>query len=339
MTDHTVAPDVADFVALGEHRPDSATRRRLLRFGYTALAWFVAGAVTLWLPNLEDFARTSDLAVAQWFIGLLILIAGPLYPLLGAVGRWFYRNAPLHAALAVILSLWQIASAKTGFWPQPYFPPPQSVLDVFFKDWERLFDSVKASLLLLAFGVSIGATAGFLTGLATGWTYKVGYWTKPILRYIGPIPAAGLIPIALFIFPTSFSASVFLVALATWFSVALLTCSGVESVESDYYDVARTLGASQLFLLLHIAIPASLPHVFVGLFMGLGSAISVLVVAEMVGVKAGLGYYLEWSQGWAAYANLFAGLFIMAFVFSTVTTLLFRVRDLVIVGRKGDVKW
>ncbi len=304
-----------------------------------AAFWVVAGAVTLFWPNIQEFARTSDLAVAQWILALLLVAGYGLYPRLGGVGRWFGVNAPRLAGLAALLSVWQIASAKIGLWPQPFIPPPQEVLNVFFIDYERLLSSVGSSLLLLFLGVAIGGIAGFVTGLATGWTQKVGYWTNPILRLIGPIPATALIPIALFLFPTSFSASIFLVALATWFPVAVLTWSGVASIDSSYYDVARTLGARDRFLLLKVAVPGSLPHVFVGLFMALGSAISVLVVAEMVGVKSGLGYYLDWAQGWAAYGHLFAGLLVMAVLFSSLTTLLFRTRDRLLVWQKGEVQW
>ena len=79
------------------------------------------------------------------------------------------------------------------------------------------------------------------------------------------------------------------------------------------------------FLVLQVAIPAALPHVFVGLFMGLGASFAVLVVAEMLGVKAGLGWYLQWAQGWAAYANMYAALIVMALMCSGAITLLFRV--------------
>lgn len=77
----------------------------------------------------------------------------------------------------------------------------------------------------------------------------------------------------------------FLIALATWFPVTVLTWSGVASVDKAYYDVARTLGAKQGFLIFKVAIPAALPHVFVGLFMGLGASFSTLVVAEMMGLS------------------------------------------------------
>ncbi|MFB5705692.1 ABC transporter permease, partial [Shigella sonnei] len=79
------------------------------------------------------------------------------------------------------------------------------------------------------------------------------------------------------------SASVFLIAFSTAFPVAVLTWSGVAAVNRDYYEIARTLGASPRFLILKVAIPAALPHVFVGLFMGLSTSFAVLVVAEMLG--------------------------------------------------------
>ena len=121
--------------------------------------------------------------------------------------------------------------------------------------------------------------------------------------------------------------------------MAVLTWSGVAGVNSAYYDVARTLGARASFLILRVAIPAALPSVFVGLFMGLGSSFAVLVVAEMIGVKAGLGWYLQWAQGWAAYANMYAALIVMSLLCSGAITLLFRTRDRLLVWQKGVVKW
>ena len=68
-------------------------------------------------------------------------------------------------------------------------------------------------------------------------------------------------------------------------------------------------------------------------------AFSVLVVAEMMGVKAGLGWYLQWAQGWAAYGNMYAALLVMALMCSTLVTLLFRGRDRLLSWQKGVVQW
>lgn len=223
--------------------------------------------------------------------------------------------------------------------PLPFFPAPQAILGVLVEDWPRLGAGVLASLKLLAGGYLIGGIAGFTVGVAIGWSRPVAYWIHPVLRFIGPLPATAWLPLAFFIFPSSLSASTFLIALATGFPVAVLTWSGVAGVSNAYYDVARTLGASRQFLVLKVAIPAAMPHVFVGLFMGMGNAFAVLVVAEMLGVKAGLGWYLQWAQGWAAYANMYAALLIMALVCSGLITLLFRVRDRFLSWQKGLVRW
>jgi sulfonate transport system permease protein len=98
-------------------------------------------------------------------------------------------------------------------------------------------------------------------------------------------------------------------------------------------------GAKPSFLVLKVAIPAALPHVFVGLFMGLGSSFAVLVIAEMIGVKAGLGWYLQWAQGWAAYANMYAALIVMSLLCSGAITQLLRTRDRLLVWQRGVVKW
>jgi NitT/TauT family transport system permease protein len=73
--------------------------------------------------------------------------------------------------------------------------------------------------------------------------------------------------------------------------------------------------------------------------MGLGSAFAVLVVAEMLGVKAGLGWYLQWAQGWAAYDNMYAALALMALMCSSLVTLLFFVRDRTLAWQKELVRW
>jgi NitT/TauT family transport system permease protein len=193
--------------------------------------------------------------------------------------------------------------------------------------------------MLLAPAYVIGAAIGFLTGVAVGWSRAVGYWVHPVLRLIGPLPAVAWLPLAFFAFPSSGSASTFLIALATFFPVAVLTWSGVAGVGGAYYDIARTMGASPWFLIRKVAVPAAMPSVFVGLFMGLGASFSVLVVAEMLGVKAGLGWYMQWAQGWPAYANMYAALLVMALMCSALITLLFRVRDWLLSWQKGLVRW
>jgi sulfonate transport system permease protein len=286
----------------------------------------------------SDWAYTDDFAAVCGAIAVAVALAAVVGVRFASL-RDMQRLSPWLIALALFLAAWETVTAKLGLLPLPFFPPPQAIVEVVIDDWGRLAAGIFASARLLATGYFLGAAAGFVTGVAIGWSRLAGYWMHPILRFVGPLPATAWLPLAFFVFPSSFSASIFLIALATGFPVTVLTWSGVAGVNSAYYDIARTLGASERFLVLKVAIPAAMPHVFVGLFMGLGNSFAVLVVAEMLGVRAGLGWYLQWAQGWAAYANMYAALLIMAFLCSGLITLLFRLRDHLLSWQKGLVRW
>jgi sulfonate transport system permease protein len=302
-------------------------------------AWLAAAAVTVKWPDLEETPHTSTLAALQIAIGLTALGLAVGAPWLRAAGRRLRVAAPWLLALALWVTAWQLATAKLGLLPRPFFAPPQALIEVYVEDWRRLLECTAHSLALLGAGFLIGGLAGFGAGVAIGWSRAAAYWGHPLLRLVGPVPATAWLPLAFFVFPSSRSASVFLIALAAGIPVAVLTWSGVAGVKNAYYDIARTLGASPRFLVLRVAIPAALPHVFVGLFMGLCASFSVLVVAEMLGVKAGLGWYLSWAQGWAAYVNMFAALLFMALVFCGLIALLFAARDRLLGWQSGLVRW
>ncbi|MFD1703550.1 ABC transporter permease [Methylopila henanensis] len=335
----TAIYDSIEEAAALERGPVQKRRRFPVVETGAAFAWIAAGAVTGLLQETGDFGYTQEFAALLTGVGATIL-------LLAFGGRWsdgvaarLRHAAPWFTAIGFALGGWELVTAKLELLPMPFFPPPQAILEVYLDDYARLLESLAASAKLLAVGYLFGATAGFVLGVAVGWSQIVAYWTHPILRFVGPLPATAWLPLAFFLFPSSWSASTFLIALATGFPVTVLTWSGVASVHSGYYDVARTLGASRAFLVLKVAIPAALPHVFVGLFMGLGSSFAVLVVAEMLGVKAGLGWYLQWAQGWASYANMYAALIVLALGCSGLITALFKIRDRQLTWQKGVVRW
>ncbi|OWJ68889.1 ABC transporter permease [Inquilinus limosus] len=308
-----------------------------------AAAWLALAALTWQWPNRKvgftDWAYTAEFAIGVAVLAALLAATAVLGRRLGPVFAWLRPAGPWLVVLPALFAAWEVVTAKLALLPVPFFAPPQALIEVYADDWPRLGDSLLNSLWLLANGYVLGAVSGFLTGVAVGWSRQLGYWVHPVLRLLGPIPSTALLPLAFFFFPSSWAAAVFLIGLATWFPVTVLTWSGVASVDRAYYDVARTLGAGERFLVLRVAIPAALPHVFVGLFMGLGASFSVLVAAEMMGVKSGLGWYLQWAQGWASYSNMYAALIVMALVFSGLITLLFRLRDRLLAWQKGVVRW
>jgi NitT/TauT family transport system permease protein len=302
-------------------------------------AWLVFAAVTIYWPQVQDWPHTEELALIALAVAILLAVCAVLNGHLGTIGARLQHWEPWFTFLAVLATVWEIATAKLAWLPAPFFMPPQAILEVYLDEGDKLLECIVHSALLLAKGVVIGASIGFVAGVALGWSPRASYWGHPILRVVGPLPATAWLPFAFFTFPSSGSASVFLIALATGIPVTVLTWSGVSSVNSAYYDIARTLGASRTFLVLRVAIPAAMPHVFVGLFMGLSASFAVLVVAEMMGVKAGLGWYLQWAQGWGAYANMYAALIVLALVCASLVALLFKVRDHLLAWQKGLLRW
>jgi NitT/TauT family transport system permease protein len=192
-------------------------------------------------------------------------------------------------------------------------------------------------LRLWGLGFLSGIAVGYVLGVALGWSKSFQYWGMPILKLIGPVPATAWIPCTFYFFPTTFAASVFIVALASGIPVAILTSSGVASINKAYYDVGHVLGAGDWYLIRKIAVPGSLPHVFVGLFMGLYYSFAVLVVAEMLGAKFGLGWYIQFQTAYSGYANVYATLLIMALLCSGIVRLLFVGRDRLLTWQKGFI--
>jgi sulfonate transport system permease protein len=188
-------------------------------------------------------------------------------------------------------------------------------------------------------GYLTGVVAGVASGVMIGWFRMVRYWAMPALKLVGPIPATALVPLAMVLFTNSFVSGSALIAWSVWFPVTMLTTSGISSVPVSYLDVARTLGAGRAYLIFRVAIPSALPSIFVGVFMGLLVSFLALFVAEGVGVTTGLSYYVNLQKSYMQYSNVFAALIIMAVLFSGLLTLLFRLRDRVLVWQKGVIQW
>jgi NitT/TauT family transport system permease protein len=253
--------------------------------------------------------------------------------------NWLREMNPIIAAALVLLAIWEVVTVGLHLLPMPYFPSPPAILLNLVDDWEVVADCTWHSLQLLIGGYTLGVLSGVFTGVCIGWFGPARYWGMPILKVVGPIPATAWIPLAMVVAPNATVSAISLIALAVWFPVTMLTASGISNTRASYLDVARTLGAGRSYLIFRVAIPAAMPNIFIGLFMGLGASFLTLVVAETVGVKSGLGWYLQWAQGWAEYGKVYAALIVMAAFFSTIMTLLFKVRDRVLVWQKGTIKW
>jgi NitT/TauT family transport system permease protein len=322
--------------------PDSAALRRfwqaIWKNGFVAaLTWGAAALVTIGLPDVVPWGSGELFAAITGGVAIVFVALSLFVHRLGHVGAKIAHYGPWFVAIGVWFALWELTTAKFGWLPKPFFSPPHGLLNVYVTDGPRLLICIGYTLRLWSLGFITGVAVGYVFGVALGWSKSVNYWGMPILKLIGPVPATAWIPCTFYFFPTTFAASIFVVALASGIPVTILTASGVASVNRSYYDVGRVLGADNWYLIRKIAIPASLPHVFVGLFMGLYTSFAVLVVAEMLGAKFGLGWYIQFQTAYSGYANVYATLLIMAVLCSGIVRLLFVGRDRLLNWQKGFI--
>jgi NitT/TauT family transport system permease protein len=309
----------------------------------TMLAVPIAALVTLGIHLA--LAKTESHVETRSYALLFGEIVGVSFALIVAqrfwisLRFWMRHMCPIFTVGILLFAVWDIITTGFRLLPLPYFPGPAGVLQSLINDRLLLFDSTWHSLLLLLTGYSLGVIAGLISGICIGWSSSMRYWGMPVLKIIGPIPATAWIPLAMVLSPSAVTSAAALIALAVWFPVTMLTASGISNTRASWLDVARTLGAGRAYLIFRVAIPAAIPNIFIGLFMGLGASFLTLVVAETVGVKSGLGWYVSWAQGWAEYGKVFAALVIMAAFFSSIMTVLFKIRDRVLVWQQGVIKW
>ncbi|HZZ77767.1 MAG TPA: ABC transporter permease subunit [Gemmataceae bacterium] len=287
------------------------------------------------VPVSQDAVYPAALGIVLT-LAVFLAITSTLWRNFGNAWRYY---APLLAGALGVLVLWDLLTQKLAWLPPFYFPGPPRVLAAIVNDRAILFESTAHSLVLLLTGYGVGVVAGISSGVVIGWFPAVRYWSMPALKLIGPLPATALIPLVMMMSADSFIPAMVLIGFAVWFPVTMLTSAGIASVRLSHLDVARTLGAGRWYLIFHVALPSALPHIFLGLFMGLLASFLTLIVAEGVGVTAGLGHYLRTQKEAMAYANFYGALLIIAIFCSTLLTILLRVRDRMLRWQIGVLKW
>ena len=300
-------------------------------------AGLALGAVTDLVISDSELQPPADHPYFLYFLGLLAVVYGILFIasfISAKLDERISYKAPLIAGTAVLITVINLITSKYALLPVLFFPCLDRVFGVFGTDYELLIQCILASGQLLLRGFLAGGILGFLTGILIGFNKKASYWISPFMKFVGPIPPTSWSPLVLSLFTTTYSASVFMVALAVWFPITLMTSSGIQNVNNSYFEVASTLGSGKLNRIFKVAVPAAMPSIFLGIFYATCSAFVTLVTAELLGADAGLGWYLNWEKSMMLYANVYAGLILIAVICTMVITLVFKIKDQVLVWQR-----
>lgn len=247
-------------------------------------------------------------------------------------------GAPRISALFLLLALYDYLTLKTGTLTQPFVPCMNFIINAFVSDYPMLIECTMHTLRLLMIGYVIGVSLGLVTGITCGYSRRVRYWVDPVIKFLGPIPTSTWIPVIMVIASSLFAGAVFIIALGSWFAVTVASLTGISNVDKDFFEAARTLGASKRQLVFRVAIPHAMPSILQGCTQAMSSSCVALMIAEMLGVKAGLGWYMTWQTGWASYDKVFAALFVICLIFTLVTKALEAVKHHVLRWQNGVEK-
>ena len=248
-------------------------------------------------PSPQGVNHSSVVLAGTWLISLIAWTLTARVRPSSSAARSLTHFLPWINAAGAWFIVWQLTTSKLGLLTPPYFAAPEILIASFLGDWRLLLSCLGASALLFIIGYTAGSVLGFFTGLLMGWSRRADYWFHPLLQTIGPVPAASLLPLALLLLPTTYASAAFIVGFGAWFPMATMTRAGVRSVRRDYIDMARTLGADELFLIRRVAVPSALPDMLTGLFTGLGTSLAALMTAELTGVDKGLAWVHQLGQG------------------------------------------
>ena len=240
---------------------------------------------------------------------------------------------PLYTAIFLIFIVFDLLTLKFNILQLPYFPWLDKVFNSMAADKSYLLESVISSLKLLFTGYIIGGLLGIITGILAGYFEKVNYWIDPILKLLGPIPTTTWLPLVMVLAINLFQGAVFIIALGVWFQVSLATITGIRNVDPAFYEAARTLGATNKDMVRRIAIPSAMPNIFQGLVSAMSAACNALIVAEMMGVESGLGWYITWKSSWADYTAMYGAIILLAVTFVVVNILIKKLSDRVLVWK------
>lgn len=203
------------------------------------------------------------------------------------------KKIPIYASfLGIIglLAIWELITQLKLVSPL-FLPAPSAIV---ITGWEMIKDgeiytNLSASLYRILIGYVIGAGLGIIIGLILGFSKWFDAIGTPIIYSIYPIPKIALLPLFVLWLGIGELSKVTIIALGVFFPVVINTFSGVKSVDDMLIKAAVTFGSSRFNVIRKVILPGSLPMIFAGLKLAAGTSLLLLVSAEMIAAKSGIG--------------------------------------------------
>jgi NitT/TauT family transport system permease protein len=221
---------------------------------------------------------------------------------------------PSLAVLGALIALWWTIVLVTR---SVIFPTPLEVVTGTIELLEdgSLWRHIGASLMRVGTGFLLAVVIAVPLGLWMGWVRGAYNTLNPLFQILRPISPIAWIPIAILWFGVGDASPIYLIFISSVFPMVVQTTVGVHTIEKRYLRAAENFGVSRQTLFKQVIIPAVLPQVLVGMRIGLGVAWLVVVAAEMIALRSGLGYMIMDSRNAGnRYDLVIAGMIIIGLI-------------------------
>jgi NitT/TauT family transport system permease protein len=228
--------------------------------------------------------------------------------------RKLSQALPSLTVIGALLAAWWIVVVQTG---SVIFPTPWEVVTgtVELVRDGTLWMHIGASLFRVATGFLLAAAVAIPLGLWMGWVRGAFITLNPLFQMLRPISPIAWIPIAILWFGVGNASPIFLIFISSVFPMIVQTIVGVHTIEGRYLRAAENFGVSRYTLFRQVVIPAVLPQILVGMRIGLGVAWLVVVAAEMIALRTGLGFLIMDSRNAGnRYDLVIAGMIIIGLI-------------------------
>jgi NitT/TauT family transport system permease protein len=224
------------------------------------------------------------------------------------------QSLPSIVVMAVVVGIWWGAVVATR---SVIFPTPWAVVagTLELARDGTLWEHIGASLMRVGAGFGIAVAFAIPLGLWMGWVHGAFVTLNPVFQILRPISPIAWIPIAILWFGVGNASPIYLIFIASVFPMIVQTTEGVHTIERRYLRAAENFGVSRKKLFLQVVFPATLPQIIVGMRIGLGVAWLVVVAAEMIALRSGLGYLIIDSRNAGnRYDLVIAGMIIIGLI-------------------------
>ena len=225
-----------------------------------------------------------------------------------------WKALPSLAVMALLIGIWWLIVVETR---SVIFPTPGQVLTGTIELIRNgsLWEHVGASLFRVGAGFFLAVLFAVPLGLWMGWVRGAFVTLNPILQMLRPISPIAWIPIAILWFGVGNASPIYLIFISSVFPMVVQTITGVHTIDRRYLRAAANFGVSRATLFRQVVIPATLPQIIVGMRIGLGVAWLVVVAAEMIALRSGLGYLIIDSRNAGnRYDLVIAGMIIIGLI-------------------------